>query len=103
MTTPELTPPSLNFRIIPGGGCLAFTYDLACYRYTYTADLQWNGVSSLKPSSPEAENLPLGHRGPYKVLEVEEMKGETPQNGHCLRALQGLMLPCLRKRNLYSI
>ncbi|GBN47686.1 hypothetical protein AVEN_132807-1 [Araneus ventricosus] len=79
MTTAELTPPSLNFRATPEGGRLPFTYDLACNRSTHTADLQWNRVSSLKPSGPEVENLPLGHRSPNKFLEVEEMKGETPK------------------------
>ncbi|GBM97732.1 hypothetical protein AVEN_11839-1 [Araneus ventricosus] len=37
--------------------------DLTCTRPTYTAHLQWNRVSSLKPSGSEAENLPVGHRG----------------------------------------
>ncbi|GBM78302.1 Solute carrier family 12 member 1 [Araneus ventricosus] len=29
------------------------------------ADLQWNRVSSREPSGPEAEALPLGHRGSW--------------------------------------
>ncbi|GBN77269.1 hypothetical protein AVEN_130965-1 [Araneus ventricosus] len=33
----------------------------------YTADLQWNRVSNLRPSGPKVETLPLGHRG----LETE--------------------------------
>ncbi|GBN86041.1 hypothetical protein AVEN_129068-1 [Araneus ventricosus] len=31
-TTPELAPPSPNFRATPTGGRLATTYDLACNR-----------------------------------------------------------------------
>ncbi|GBO13804.1 hypothetical protein AVEN_189792-1 [Araneus ventricosus] len=31
-TTPELAPPSPNFRATPAGGRLATTYDLACNR-----------------------------------------------------------------------
>ncbi|GBN21115.1 hypothetical protein AVEN_49215-1 [Araneus ventricosus] len=37
----------------------------------YTADLQWNRVSNLRPSGPEVETLPLGHRGLYPTLETE--------------------------------
>ncbi|GBM75666.1 hypothetical protein AVEN_45554-1 [Araneus ventricosus] len=62
-TTPELAPPSPNFHATPTGGRLATTYDLACNRPPYTADLQWNRVSNLEPSGPKAETLPLGHRG----------------------------------------
>ncbi|GBM48993.1 hypothetical protein AVEN_55205-1 [Araneus ventricosus] len=32
-----------------------------------TTDLQWNRISSLVPSGPEAETLPLGHRGLCKL------------------------------------
>ncbi|GBO28147.1 hypothetical protein AVEN_61808-1, partial [Araneus ventricosus] len=39
------------------------TYDLKCIMPKYTADLQWNRVSNMEPSGPEAEILPLGHRG----------------------------------------
>ncbi|GBM65030.1 hypothetical protein AVEN_68951-1 [Araneus ventricosus] len=38
----------------------------------YTADLQWNRVSSLEPSGPKAETLPLGHRGPEPAEEAPE-------------------------------
>ncbi|GBL77476.1 hypothetical protein AVEN_41861-1 [Araneus ventricosus] len=44
------------------------TYDSMLNRATYTADLQWNRVSSLEPSSFEAETLPLGHSGPWPRL-----------------------------------
>ncbi|GBN11453.1 hypothetical protein AVEN_35974-1, partial [Araneus ventricosus] len=33
-------------------------------RPTNVADLHWNRVSNLERSGPEAENLPLGYRGP---------------------------------------
>ncbi|GBO16968.1 hypothetical protein AVEN_201507-1 [Araneus ventricosus] len=46
----------------PTGGRLATMYDLTCNRAPYTADLQWNRVSNLKPSSLKAETLPLVHR-----------------------------------------
>ncbi|GBL60191.1 hypothetical protein AVEN_177887-1 [Araneus ventricosus] len=55
-------PPSI--RITPAGGRLALTYDLTCNRTAYTADIQWNRVSNLEPSSSGAETLPLSHRGP---------------------------------------
>ncbi|GBN65948.1 hypothetical protein AVEN_52347-1 [Araneus ventricosus] len=41
----------------PAEGRLATAYDLAYKRLPYTADLQWNRVSNLKPSLPEAETL----------------------------------------------
>ncbi|GBO31769.1 hypothetical protein AVEN_150738-1 [Araneus ventricosus] len=51
-------PVWVFFYATPTGGRLATTYDLQA---PYTADLQWNRVSNLKPSDPEAETLPLGH------------------------------------------
>ncbi|GBN37912.1 hypothetical protein AVEN_91465-1 [Araneus ventricosus] len=74
-TTPELAPPSPNFCSSPTGGRLATTYDLAYKRPPYTADLQWNRVSNLRPSGPEVETLPLGHRG-----LVEVANGTGPSN-----------------------
>ncbi|GBO28268.1 hypothetical protein AVEN_24545-1 [Araneus ventricosus] len=53
---------SANFRSTPAGGRLATTY--ACVQQAaYTADLQWNRISNLRPSGSEVETLPLGHRG----------------------------------------
>ncbi|GBO15856.1 hypothetical protein AVEN_229143-1 [Araneus ventricosus] len=66
--TPVLAPPSPNFRATPTGERLATTYDLAC-NAPYTADLQWNRVSNLRPSGPEVETLPLGHRGLIFIWE----------------------------------
>ncbi|GBO20122.1 hypothetical protein AVEN_114153-1 [Araneus ventricosus] len=40
-------------------------YDLECSGLTYTADLQWNRVSGLRPSGPEVGTLPLGYQGPH--------------------------------------
>ncbi|GBL73027.1 hypothetical protein AVEN_128192-1 [Araneus ventricosus] len=60
----ELSPLSPSFHTTPAGGRLSPpTYDLACGRSAYTVDLQWKQVSSLVPSGPEDETLPLGHRG----------------------------------------
>ncbi|GBM13366.1 hypothetical protein AVEN_159784-1 [Araneus ventricosus] len=33
--------------------------------------ISWNRVSNLEPSSPEAETLPLGHRGSYAPRQTE--------------------------------
>ncbi|GBO31573.1 hypothetical protein AVEN_120046-1 [Araneus ventricosus] len=52
---------------------------MICGTGPHTGGSSVNRVSSLKPSGPEVENLPLGHRSPNRVLEVEEMKGETPK------------------------
>ncbi|GBM21207.1 hypothetical protein AVEN_265813-1 [Araneus ventricosus] len=58
-TTPELAPPSPNFRTTPTGGCLEFSHDLACNR----PHIQ--GGSSVKsgfePGAlvPKAVTLPL--------------------------------------------
>ncbi|GBM92075.1 hypothetical protein AVEN_16585-1 [Araneus ventricosus] len=38
----------------------------------HTADLQWNRVSNLESSDPDAEILPLGYRGLERSFEVEE-------------------------------
>ncbi|GBO23526.1 hypothetical protein AVEN_110267-1 [Araneus ventricosus] len=92
---PELAPPSPSFRTTPlsspsscyqalhpigwagmewvlyttlEGGRLATTYDLSCPIYApYIGHLQWNRISKLKPSVPETETLPLGHRGPIPI------------------------------------
>ncbi|GBN68712.1 hypothetical protein AVEN_170980-1 [Araneus ventricosus] len=90
-TTPELAPPSPNFRATPAGGRLATTYDLACNRphtrrifsgigfracgppaprLANTVDLQWDWVSDLGPSGSDVETLPLGHRGPLGCLAL---------------------------------
>ncbi|GBN98974.1 hypothetical protein AVEN_44470-1 [Araneus ventricosus] len=65
-TTPELAPPLQTstphqredawppLMIQSGAG-------------PYSADLQWNRVSSLEPSGPKAETLPLGHRSPPQI------------------------------------
>ncbi|GBO15189.1 hypothetical protein AVEN_186273-1 [Araneus ventricosus] len=51
-TTSEVAHPSPNFRATPARGCLATGYDLECSGH------------SMGPSYPQAETLPLGHRGP---------------------------------------
>ncbi|GBM24450.1 hypothetical protein AVEN_41098-1 [Araneus ventricosus] len=65
-TTPELAPSSPTR--------LATTYDYEHATGPYTVD-QWNRVSNLEPSDPEAETLPLGHRGllvPAIFIEKQE-------------------------------
>ncbi|GBM96095.1 hypothetical protein AVEN_212491-1 [Araneus ventricosus] len=56
-TTPELAPTSPHQR----EGVWPSTYGLTSNRPIYTADLQWNRVSNLEPSGPEAEKLSPGH------------------------------------------
>ncbi|GBL81074.1 hypothetical protein AVEN_83148-1 [Araneus ventricosus] len=41
-------------------------YDVMCIKPTNMTDLQWNQVSNLEPSGPEAETLSLSHRGQNK-------------------------------------
>ncbi|GBM19446.1 hypothetical protein AVEN_259353-1 [Araneus ventricosus] len=60
-------------------------YDLIRNRPTYTADLQWNRVSNLEFSDPEAETLPLGHNHTHDVLltsHFEATKGAF-RDGSC--------------------
>ncbi|GBN55516.1 hypothetical protein AVEN_226986-1 [Araneus ventricosus] len=57
----------------------------------YTADLRWNRVSNLRPSDPEVETLPLGHRvlcsgrkhvvnGPYAPFGFESIEKQLWRN-----------------------
>ncbi|GBM10697.1 hypothetical protein AVEN_7963-1 [Araneus ventricosus] len=59
-TTPELAPPSPNFRATPTGGRLATTYDLACNR-PHTRRI-FSGIG-FRTCDPPVQTLPLGHRG----------------------------------------
>ncbi|GBL73672.1 hypothetical protein AVEN_230670-1 [Araneus ventricosus] len=59
-TTPELAPPSPNFRATPTGGRLATTCDLACNR-PHTRRI-FSGIG-FRTCNPPVETLPLGHRG----------------------------------------
>ncbi|GBN77542.1 hypothetical protein AVEN_247067-1 [Araneus ventricosus] len=61
-TTPELSNPLSKLSHRTSWRGLGTTYDLTCNSQR-TADLQWNRASSLGPSGPDAETLPLGHRG----------------------------------------
>ncbi|GBM17210.1 hypothetical protein AVEN_6702-1 [Araneus ventricosus] len=62
-TTPELAPPSPNFRATPTGGRLATTYDLACNRPHTRRIFSGIGFRTCDPPAHEVETLPLGHRG----------------------------------------
>ncbi|GBN47184.1 hypothetical protein AVEN_258699-1 [Araneus ventricosus] len=86
------------------GGGWATAYDLACSGAPYTADLQWNQVSNLKPSSPETKTLPLGQRpwlldlqdcgkvciiipqGPIGNESLSDHKGQSEKEGAGLGA-----------------
>ncbi|GBO17120.1 hypothetical protein AVEN_69860-1 [Araneus ventricosus] len=59
-TTPELAPPSPNFRATPTGGRLATTCDLACNRPHARPIFSGIGFRTCDPPVP---TLPLGHRG----------------------------------------
>ncbi|GBO03695.1 hypothetical protein AVEN_169104-1, partial [Araneus ventricosus] len=60
-TTKE-TPISPNVHAAPAGEHQA-PMNLPCTRPVYMVVLGWNRVSSLEPSGPEAETLPLSHCG----------------------------------------
>ncbi|GBN81641.1 hypothetical protein AVEN_256532-1 [Araneus ventricosus] len=60
-TTPEQAHPSSNFRITTAAGRSTREVRLSAYQATYTADLQSNRVSNLKPSDSEDETMLLGH------------------------------------------
>ncbi|GBO24458.1 hypothetical protein AVEN_17281-1 [Araneus ventricosus] len=67
-TTPEQAPLSKLPRHTNGrtfGHCVWFSVQLV----PYTADLQWNRVSSLEPSGSKAETFPQGYRGPDLIAE----------------------------------
>ncbi|GBM88348.1 hypothetical protein AVEN_20834-1 [Araneus ventricosus] len=53
-TTPELVPPFQISSPHQREDFLPTAHYLECSIPTYTADLQWNRVSSLKPSGPKA-------------------------------------------------
>ncbi|GBM30650.1 hypothetical protein AVEN_203318-1 [Araneus ventricosus] len=61
-TTPELSPPSSNFRTM---AVETFSHYVifSVQQATYTADLQWNCVQNLELSGADAKTLPLGHHG----------------------------------------
>ncbi|GBM71492.1 hypothetical protein AVEN_243104-1 [Araneus ventricosus] len=44
-------------------------YDWACIESPNAWDLQWNRVSNLEHSSPEAETLPPGHPNPTNIKD----------------------------------
>ncbi|GBO12544.1 hypothetical protein AVEN_131854-1 [Araneus ventricosus] len=73
-TTPELAPPSPNFRATPVGGRLATTYDLACNR-PHTRRI-FSGIG-FRPCGPEVETLPLGHRGHWNVRRKKKQNKKT--------------------------
>ncbi|GBN04266.1 hypothetical protein AVEN_264495-1, partial [Araneus ventricosus] len=69
-TTPELAPPSPNFRATPTGGRLATTYDLACNRpHTSGSSVE----SGLEPATLRSRGRDLTTRPPrpLKNLKIE--------------------------------
>ncbi|GBN74053.1 hypothetical protein AVEN_64634-1 [Araneus ventricosus] len=49
-TTPQMTPPSPNFRTTPAALYFTLT-DLVCTKSSYMAVLLWNRVSNLESSA----------------------------------------------------
>ncbi|GBM68952.1 hypothetical protein AVEN_24358-1 [Araneus ventricosus] len=70
-TTPEMAPPSPNFRSTPTGGRLATTYDLACNRPDTRRIFSGIGFQTC---DPPVETLPLGHRGLLNSYSDEHVK-----------------------------
>ncbi|GBN55005.1 Prolyl 4-hydroxylase subunit alpha-2 [Araneus ventricosus] len=56
-TTPELAPPSPNFRATPTGGRLATTYDLACNRPHTRRIFSGIGFRTCDPPVPSSKKL----------------------------------------------
>ncbi|GBM91242.1 hypothetical protein AVEN_213762-1 [Araneus ventricosus] len=72
-TTPELVPcPS--FHTTPVGGHLATAWRATGTIFWRTSDLLGNRVSSLEPSGPKVESLPLGHFGRLEWLKEKNLK-----------------------------
>ncbi|GBM25944.1 hypothetical protein AVEN_94382-1 [Araneus ventricosus] len=66
-TTPELAPRLQTSVPHQREDAWFPTYEFKCNRPTNTVDPQWNLVSNLEPSDPEA--VPLGQRGRKKILD----------------------------------
>ncbi|GBL76734.1 hypothetical protein AVEN_53415-1 [Araneus ventricosus] len=64
-TVSEPPFPSPNFCATSAGRQLTPTY-LTGTRSTYNSLLLWN----FEPTGPEAETLPLGHRGPFNLGQM---------------------------------
>ncbi|GBN16483.1 hypothetical protein AVEN_12156-1 [Araneus ventricosus] len=76
-TTPELAPPSPNFRATPTGGRVATTYDLACNR-PHTRRI-FSGIgfrtrsrdlTTRPPRTLGAGGFQIGNRIPLKICRV---------------------------------
>ncbi|GBN57575.1 hypothetical protein AVEN_17322-1, partial [Araneus ventricosus] len=55
-TTPELAPPSPNFRATPTGGRLVTTYDLSCRRPHTRRIISGIGFRSCGPPVPRSRS-----------------------------------------------
>ncbi|GBM24090.1 hypothetical protein AVEN_38288-1 [Araneus ventricosus] len=85
-TTPELAPRALQTSS-------PHQQDLPTYvqHAQYTKNFQWNLVSNLEPSVPEADTLPQGRRG--LVLSL-----------HCILSLQdGQAIPKLHFYHVFHV
>ncbi|GBN21612.1 hypothetical protein AVEN_254283-1 [Araneus ventricosus] len=68
-TTPELAPPSPNFRTTPTGGRLATTYDLACNRPHTRRIFSGIGFRTCDPPVPRwQEENTTGATGPQLLM-----------------------------------
>ncbi|GBN26472.1 hypothetical protein AVEN_180391-1 [Araneus ventricosus] len=68
--TREQAHPSPNFLTTRAGGRLTPYVRFIVQQARYTADFQWNQVSSLELSGSEADTFPLDHRGLEVFLGV---------------------------------
>ncbi|GBL95626.1 hypothetical protein AVEN_22122-1 [Araneus ventricosus] len=65
-TTPQLAPLS-NLHHTNGNTCRPYVR-INVQLAPYTVEPQWNRVSNLESSGPEAGTLSLGHRGTWTIL-----------------------------------
>ncbi|GBM08283.1 hypothetical protein AVEN_101418-1 [Araneus ventricosus] len=70
-TTPDLAPPLQTSARHQREDVWPPQLSFSVQQAPYTTDLQWNRVWYLRPSGPEVETLPQGHRSlssQFKVL-----------------------------------
>ncbi|GBM35316.1 hypothetical protein AVEN_195823-1 [Araneus ventricosus] len=76
-TTPELAPPSPNFRATPTGGRLATTYDSACNRPHTRRIFSGIGFRTCDPPVPRSRRERYREKGRifWKHLFVTKVRG----------------------------
>ncbi|GBN21299.1 hypothetical protein AVEN_112453-1 [Araneus ventricosus] len=68
--TPEPAPPSPDFCATPVRGRLIHDLRFNMHQAHILVGSWRNRVSSLEPSGPKAETIPLGHRGLMGFVEI---------------------------------